>query len=280
MKKIIRYSGSFLNSASIVLSLVAAQAVSANTEVAKVNDKSITLEQVNARVAEQARSGSLTSLSKKAALDDLIKREVGVQEARKMKLDQDPVISERINNVLYYGLLEKRLGSEIEKMTLSDAEAKNWYEKNPELRTSHIFIALSPDATSEEEQKAVARLNQIASDIKSGKTSFAEAAQKNSEDPSAAMGGDLDYRMKDRLDPTFYRAALRIGRVGDLSSAIRTPFGVHLIRLTGKHNWVEVDRTRVKRIILEDRRQELVSRLLNDLRQKSKVSVNEKLIRD
>jgi parvulin-like peptidyl-prolyl isomerase len=280
MKKIIRYSGSFLNSASIVLSLVAAQAVSANTEVAKVNDKSITLEQVNARVAEQARSGSLTSLSKKAALDDLIKREVGVQEARKMKLDQDPVISERINNVLYYGLLEKRLGSEMEKMTLSDAEAKNWYEKNPELRTSHIFIALSPDATSEEEQKAVARLNQIASDIKSGKTSFAESAQKNSEDPSAAMGGDLDYRMKDRLDPTFYRAALRIGRVGDLSSAIRTPFGVHLIRLTGKHNWVEVDRTRVKRIILEDRRQELVSRLLNDLRQKSKVSVNEKLIRD
>lgn len=253
---------------------------SANTEVAKVNDRAITLEQVNARVAEQARSGALTSLSKRAALDDLIKREAAVQEARKLKLDQDPVIAERINNVLYYGLLEKKLGAEIEKITLSDAEAKNWYEKNPEVRTSHIFIALSPDATADEEQKATQRLNQLASEIKSGKMSFAEAAQKNSEDPSAAMGGDLDYRMKDRLDPTFYRTALRLGRIGDLSSVVRTPFGVHLIRLTGKHSWVEVDRTRVKRIILEDRRQEIVNRFLGDLRQKSKVSVNEKLIRD
>jgi parvulin-like peptidyl-prolyl isomerase len=246
----------------------------ANIEAAKVNDKVITLDQVNARIAEQARAGSLANVSKRAALEELIKREAAVQEAKKMKLDQDPTIAERINNVLYYGLLEKRLGSEMDRITLSDAEAKNWYEKNPEIRTSHIFIALSPDATADEEKKATTRLNQIAGEIKGGKMSFAEAAQKNSEDPSAAMGGDLDYRMKDRLDPTFYRSALRLGRIGEVSGPVRTPFGVHLIRLTGKHTWIEVDRTRIKRIILEDRRQEIVNRFLNDLRQKSKVTIN------
>ncbi|MBS1959285.1 MAG: peptidylprolyl isomerase [Bdellovibrionales bacterium] len=274
MKKMIRFI------ALALFSIVLAPAANAVTEVAKVNDKVITLEQVNARVAEQARSGTLTGLSRKSALDELIKREAAVQEAHKMKLENDPVIAERINNVLYYGLLEKKLGAEIEKITLSDAEAKNWYEKNPEIRTSHIFIALSPDATKDEEKKANEKLSQISSEIKSGKVSFAEAAQKNSEDPSAAMGGDLDYRMKDRLDPAFYRAALRLGKIGDISNIVRTPFGVHLIRLTGKHSWIEVDRTRVKRIILEDRRQELVNRFLSDLRQKAKVSVNEKLIKD
>jgi peptidyl-prolyl cis-trans isomerase C len=277
MKKLTRFTVQ-VGTVAFLLSLqLTAHAI---TEVARVNDKVITLEQVNARVAEQARSGALTGLSKKAALDELIKREAAVQEAHKMKLEQDPAIAERINNVLYYGVLEKRLGGEIEKITLSDAEAKNWYEKNPEIRTSQVFIALSPDATAEEEKKAAARLSQIASEIKGGKMSFAEAAQKNSEDPSAAMGGDLDYRMKDRLDPEYYRAALRLGKVGEISSPIRTPFGMHLVRLTGKHSWIEVDRTRVKRIILEDRRQEIVTRFLNDLRQKSKVSVNDKLIKE
>jgi peptidyl-prolyl cis-trans isomerase C len=251
----------------------------ANVEAAKVNDKVITLDQVNARIEEQMHAGASGTITRKAAVDDLVKREAAIQEARKLKLDQDPVIADRINNVLYYALLDKKLGGDFEKITLSDAEAKNWYEKNPEIRTSQIFIALPADASEADEQKASARLSQILSEVKAGKMSFAEAAQKNSEDPSASLGGDLDYRMIDRLDPTYYKAALRLGKTGDITGPVRTPFGLHLIRLTGKHAWIEVDRTRVKRIILEEKRQEIVARYLNDLRQKAKVSINEKAIR-
>lgn len=264
----------------IPFSLLTISAAHAVTEAAKVNDKVITLEQVNARIAEQARSGSPISLTKKTALDELVKREAAIQEAKRLKLDQDPAIADRINNVLYFAVLEKKLGSEFEKITLSDAEAKNYYEKNPEIRTSHIFVALPSDATSEDEKKANAKLNAVLTEIRSGKVSFAEAAQKNSEDPSAAMGGDLDYRMKDRLDPAYYRAAIKLGKSGDISSPIRTPFGLHLIRLTGKHNWTEVDRQHVKRVILDEKRQELVSGYLNDLRQKAKVSINSNVIKE
>lgn len=260
-----------------ILTLTSANAV---TEVAKVNDKVITLEQVNARISEQTRSGSPNVLTKKAALDELVKREAAIQEAKKLKLDQDPIIAERINNVLYFAVLEKKLGSDFEKITLSDAEAKNWYEKNPEIRTSHIFVALSPNATSDEEKAASAKLNNILAEIRSGKVSFAEAAQKNSEDPSAAMGGDLDYRMKNRLDPAYFRAALKLGKIGEISSIVRTPFGVHLIRLTGKHNWSEVDRQNVKRIILDEKRQEIVSNYLDGLRQKAKVTINSGAIKE
>jgi len=255
------------------LSILTLSSAFAVTEVAKVNDKVITLEQVNARINEQARSGSPTVLTKKAAVDELVKREAAIQEAKKLKLDQDPVIAERINNVLYFAVLEKKLGSDFEKITLSDAEAKNWYEKNPEIRTSHIFVVLPPDATSDDEKKASAKLTSVLTEIRSGKISFAEAAQKNSEDPSAAMGGDLDYRMKDRLDPAYYRAALKLGKSGDISSIVRTPFGLHLIRLTGKHNWSEVDRQHVKRVILDDKRQEIVANYLDGLRQKAKVTI-------
>ena len=196
-----------------------------------------------------------------------------------MKLDQDPAIAERINNVLYYAVIEKKVGGEIEKITLSDAEARNWYEKNPEIRTSHIFVSL-PDGTSDSEKKASAKLNSVLAEIKSGKISFAEAAQKNSEDPSAAMGGDLDYRMKDRLDPSYYRAALKLGKSGDISGIVKTPFGLHLIRLTGKHSWSEVDRQNVKRVIFEEKRNEIISGYLNNLRQKAKVSINSSAVKE
>ncbi len=264
----------------IPFSLLAQSSSFAATEAAKVNDKVITLEQVNARISEQVRSGSPVALSKKAALEDLVKREAAIQEAKKLKLDQDPAVAERINNVLYFSVIEKKLGTEFEKITLSDAEAKSWYEKNPEIRTSHIFVALPSDASAEDEKKASTKLTSILSEIKSGKISFAEAAQKNSEDPSAAMGGDLDYRLKDRLDPNYYRAALKLGKAGDISSIVRTPFGLHLIRLSGKHSWSEVDRQNVKRVIFEEKRNELVTGYLNGLRQKAKVTINSSVIKE
>ena len=162
----------------ISFSLLAQSNSFAAVEAAKVNDKVITLDQVNARISEQIRSGSPIALSKKDALEDLVKREAAIQEAKKMKLDQDPAIAERINNVLFYALIEKKIGPELEKITLSDAEAKNWYEKNPEIRTSHIFIVLPGDSSAEDEKKATTKLTSILSEIKSGKISFAEAAQK------------------------------------------------------------------------------------------------------
>jgi peptidyl-prolyl cis-trans isomerase C/peptidyl-prolyl cis-trans isomerase D len=252
--------------------------VRAATEAARVNDHVITQEEVNGRLLEITRANPAFAPTRKQVIDELIKRELAIQEARKIKLDQDPIVIERINNVLYLALIEKQLGAEFERMTLSDSEAKGWYQKNPEIRTSHIYIALPPGATQEEEAKASKRLVEIQGEIKAGKFSFAEAAQKFSEDPSSAMGGDLDYRMKDRLDPSFYRAALKLGKPGDMSGPVRTPFGMHLIRLTGKKSWIESDRSQVKRIILEERRQERVSELLNGLRQKAKVSISDRAL--
>jgi peptidyl-prolyl cis-trans isomerase C/peptidyl-prolyl cis-trans isomerase D len=260
--------------------LVVLSGAQAATEVARVNEKVITLEDVNTKLVEAARGNPMAAPSKKQILDDLIKREAAVQEAKKLKLDQDPIVMERMNNVLYFALLEKKLGADFEKINLSDAEAKNWYEKNPEMRTSHIFIALPNNVSDDEASRTEKHLGEILSEIKSGKHSFAEAAQRYSEDPSATLGGDLDYRMKDRLDPTYFKAAQKLGKVGDIAGPVRTPFGLHLIRLTGKHTWLEVDRARVKRLILEEKRQDLVSRFLNDLRQRSKVSTNEKALKE
>ena len=61
--------------------------------------------------------------------------EIALEEARKMKLEQDPAVADRLNNVLFFAYIEKKLAPEFDKMTVSDAETKNWYEKNPEILT-------------------------------------------------------------------------------------------------------------------------------------------------
>jgi parvulin-like peptidyl-prolyl isomerase len=257
---------------SFAISALAAPA--GGGEAARVNDHVITVDQVTARVVEQAHAGQI--VSRKQALEDLIRKDVAVDEAKRLKIDQDPVVQDRINGVLFTSLLEKRVDPEFNRSTLSDAEAKAWYQKNPEIRTSQIFVALSPDASADEEQRATAKLNQAMADIKSGKMSFAEAAQKFSEDPTSTLGGDMDYRGKDRLDPSYYRAALKIGKIGDTIGPVRTAFGLNLIRLTGKHTWSESNRILNKKVIMEERRVELANRYLNDLRQKAKVTISEK----
>ena len=263
----------------ILLGFIIPKIALAVTEAARVNDSVITLEDVNTRLSEATKSNPLNVPTKKAILEDLIKREAILQEARKMKLEQSPAVIERFNNVLYGAYIEKKLQGEFDKMTISAAEAKKWYEKNPEIRSSQIFVIIPSDSDPDVERQALKKISDALAEIKSGKISFAEAAQKYSEDPSATMGGDLDYRLKDRLDPNFYAAVSKLSKVGDITGPIRTPYGVHLGRLTGKHTWNEVDRLRVKFLILQDRRQELVNQLLDDTRRKSKVSINDKVIK-
>lgn len=272
----IRLSGLICTVAVFQLNVISAQA---NTEAARVNNTVISVEALNQHYNNLAQQG-FPNLTKRKALDDLIKKEVAVSEARKLKLDQDSKVQERVNNVLYMSLLENKLGKSMEQINPKETELKSWYERNPEVRTSHIFVAAPAGISKDEEQAALTKLNNALKEIRSGKTSFAESAQRNSEDSSAALGGDLDYRGRDRLDPAYYQAAIKIGKVGEVTGPIRTPFGFHLIRLTAKRSWIEADRARVQRLFIDEKRQEIASRYLNELQQKARVSINNAVVKD
>jgi peptidyl-prolyl cis-trans isomerase C len=252
----------------------------AATELARINGTSISLEDFNKRFDENRRLLQLRTPSKKALLDEIVKRELAVQEARKLRLDQDPEVLERINTVLYYALLERQLGKEIEKIVVSDADAKTYYQKNPEIRTAHIFVPLAANAPAEDAKIAAARVKKIYEEhVASGKMTFAEAAQRFSEGPAAAMGGDIDYQTRDRLDPAYYEAAIRLSP-GKVAGPIRTQFGYHMIRLTAVRSWEDADRAQVKRQVFESKRANLFDQYIGRLRASAKVSVRSNLIQE
>src|ERR1700722_2936479 len=107
--------------------------------VAVVGDRTITLDEINKR-HDQVAKRALNPPPKKPFLEDLIRYEVGIQEAEKRKLQNDPLVAERIREQMYTGLVEKDLSDKISAIKVGDDEIKSYYAKNPEIKTSHILI--------------------------------------------------------------------------------------------------------------------------------------------
>jgi peptidyl-prolyl cis-trans isomerase C len=222
---------------------------------------------------------SFSAPTRESVLDDMIKRELAIQEAKRLGLENDPEVQERMQNVLYQALLEKQLAKEFESINITDEAAKEYYEKYPEIRSSHIFIGLRPDAPKAEVDAAYARMKTIQDvHLKDPSKGFAEVAQRFSEGVAAPMGGDIDYQTKDRPDPTYYSTALALKTPGKISGVVRTQHGLHIIKLTAVRPWANVDRAKIKRLVFDEKRQQVFEKYMADLRKKSKVTIHSDIL--
>ncbi|WP_038905693.1 peptidylprolyl isomerase SurA [Dickeya zeae] len=108
-----------------------------------------------------------------------------------------------------------------------------------EVHARHILLTTSVVMN---DAQAKAKLEEVASQIRSGKLSFATAAKQLSQDPgSANQGGDLGWASPEMYDPAF-RDALMDLKKGEISAPVHSSFGWHLIQLLDTR---QVDKTDV-----------------------------------
>ncbi len=88
------------------------------------------------------------------------------------------------------------------------------------VRASHILVS--------SEREAV----RIIEEIKKGKD-FSEMAKRYSSCPSGKSGGDLGFFGKGQMVKEFEDAAFSL-KEGELSKPIKTQFGYHIIKVTGR----------------------------------------------
>ena len=96
--------------------------------------------------------------------------------------------------------------------------------------------------------------------------SFAEAANKYSEDPANAggAGGDLDYfTLSSGFIPEFTDVAFKLKK-GSISDPVETPYGYHLIQVTDRKEGRPVDFEQNKPYILNVYAGELQKNLLTE----------------
>ena len=104
-----------------------------------------------------------------------------------------------------------------------------------EIKASHILISVAPDASPKDSLEAFQKIKNIRNEIISG-ASFDQVAKSESQDPSAKENaGDLGYFSALYMVYSFENAAYNT-KVGDLSEIIRTRFGYHIIKVTGKRS--------------------------------------------
>jgi peptidyl-prolyl cis-trans isomerase SurA len=93
-------------------------------------------------------------------------------------------------------------------------------------RARHILVKTSEVVSEEDARRRLAGLRERIA----GGADFAELARLNSEDASAARGGDLGWIHPGDTVPEFERAMQALAP-GELSQPVRTPFGFHLLQV-------------------------------------------------
>ena len=117
---------------------------------------------------------------------------------------------------------------------VSDDELKKLFETNKsrfrELKASHILFKAGTEA---EFREAKAKAEALRAKLVAG-LDFAKTAEEQSQDPSAkANKGALGWFASGSMVKPFEDAAGAL-KENEISQPVRTPFGVHLIRLEGK----------------------------------------------
>ncbi len=125
-----------------------------------------------------------------------------------------------------------------------------------EVRASQIFLKLPASADAARVQAARDKLDRLRAEIVAGKISFADAAKRDSQAPSAADGGDVGwFTFRGKMPPEICKVVFRL-KPGEVSAPFRTKFGLHLYTVT---------KVRPGNLNLEDVRASVIARMSRTL---------------
>ena len=164
----------------------------------------------------------------------------------------------------------------------TDAEAKDFYAKNPDkfkqdeqVRASHILVRVEPNADAKTKAKAKAEIESVLREVKAG-GDFAKLAQQHSQDGSAAQGGDLGYFPHGQMVPEFDKVAFSLP-VGQVSGVVTTQFGYHVLKVTDRKpaRTVPYDEAlpQIKQFLEQQKKQQAADTFIEGLKKKAKIEI-------
>lgn len=167
-----------------------------------------------------------TEQGRKMIVDDLISMRLFALDAEAKKLDETSEFKAQLESARRAMLAQAAMRLVIDGLTVSDDEARKFYDDNPKqfvqperVHARHILV--SDDAT----------LAKVQYELKAG-TSFDAVAKKYSIDPGSAQnGGDLGEFPRGVMVAEFEKAAFELKEPGQVSEPVKTQFGWHVIKL-------------------------------------------------
>jgi len=144
-----------------------------------------------------------------------------------------------------------------------------------QIRASHILLKIDPGASEADKEKVRQKLLAIKKEIDEKKLTFAQAANKYSQDPAndGGAGGDLDYfSLTTGLIEEFTDVAFKL-RKGVVSDPVETPFGYHLILVTDRKEGTPIDFEQNRPAILQQFGADLQKQVVTAERKTAKIDI-------
>lgn len=212
-------------------------------------------------------------------LEDMIKFEMGVQEAEKRNLQNDPEVKDGFRQVLYKYLVENEIGARVEAIKVNDKEMRDAYAKNPQIRIAHILIMFPAKATEAQKETSKKRAEELLKEVKSSKRPFEELVKLYSDDDiSKLSGGDLGYLSRVTAVPQVYDAVANL-KIGEITGPVKTQFGYQILKVTGRLSYQDADKSQLRATVFDQKRKVIFDDFFGKLRSKYKVTKDESAVK-
>lgn len=168
------------------------------------------------------------------------------------------------------------------EVRITDKDVEDFYAANPrlfrreeQLKARHILIAVPAGATPAQRAQALTGIGALAARARGGE-SFDSLARNHSDDATRQWGGELDPFSRGQMGKAFELAAFAL-RPGEISGAVETSAGFHLIQLEERMPAASVSLQAARDRILEHLRgtrgKDAIDREVEQLRAAGKVEV-------
>ena len=166
-------------------------------------------------------------------------------------------------------------------MTATDEEALAWYNANlvkfvPEVwvKLFQITILCPQEASADRVMRARERAEKILANLRAGEA-FEAMAKEFSEDRFAPIGGNVGFVKRGATYPEF-DAVLFSMKPGEVSEAVRTMDGFHLLRVTEKRGGeprpFEAVKEECRRAVLTQKQANVVRHIASELRRSATIA--------
>ncbi len=240
--------------------------------LAIVGSKKISTQEFNKRYNDILKQ-TITPPTKKQFLEELIRYEMGIQEAKKKKLQNHPIIKERMDQEVYKLLLEKEIGKRVESIKVSEPEMRAYYKKNPEIRSSHILIQFGQNPTKRQKAEALKRATKILAEVKKSSGSFTKKVKIYSDDTFTKQnGGDAGWQNGLTLVPSYYEP-IKNAPIKSIVGPLETAFGFHIVKVTGRRSFDQANKDNIKAAVFDRKRKKIFDQYFVNLKSKYKISL-------
>lgn len=239
--------------------------VSKEDAVAVVNGTYISKASLANLESEIAKRQQGQTFSKDKLVEELIQRELLIQEAKQKKLDQTVEYTTQLETIKTGLLTQAAVQDFLKSNPITDADLKAEYDKSvdasgTEYKARHILVK------SEDEAKA------IITELSNG-ADFAELAKTKSTGPSGPQGGDLGWFAAGQMVAPFSEAVVALEDNKYTLAPVKTQFGYHVILKEGSRAQTPPPFESIKERIRPMLQRQKMQTFLEGLRNQAKVEV-------